>query len=1018
MNIGTKIFKKLDVRNKFIILNTLQPSIQTPISHRPYNNNYKFKSIQNLNHSKKTISFRRNNIKNNPKNINKYKLTLDNFSSNNFQRKKNLFSEINIRTNSTDNKKNKILNKQNKRLIFSGIFENINIKKNKTDEIVNKLVKKNCKSINADRKLNTLIKVNLKIGSKKKSISNKNNKIKKSLTFFEHQKNNVISMEKENFYENKYNKIVMLQNYWRKFLYSNSSDNKNNHLIITKAKIIFNIIKRIIYKNIFHLLKYNIYNISYYFHFWYNKIYLKKILTKIIVFRRAFSINNFTKKIPNYILFKKQNLSSRQNRSTFNRIKHLNTYTNIDSNHSNNISSIDNYLINNKINDFVNNKEAISLTNFNTTRKSPFNKKPIDISEHKNKKIFLSIGMGVNFINNKKRNMNFHLLNKSNDITNKTYKLKTSSNNNLNIKNKANKIIKNKTNTKIKYLKIDKINNNCSLHSFKKCNMTLKTTLARNKNKLFKKNELYNNYINDITNSISPHMTTSKIFSINKNENMNLINANNSSILPKKNKNRVYKLQKFDTCPLSIINKKSIKYKKRNYFLYESNINKCFLDWKSIIIKRKILTKLIDVSNKIKLRNIFFRKIIQLILDKIKVLILKKYFDKYKTISIKKSILLKLKSYMVKYNLINTGSIDTSYRKNLFNYFNLSSGEVINNININNYINYNSNLNKVILQEKNCNDNNIFKNHTQINNISFPLSYTDYQFETINNNNTIKIKNDNFHGILIDQVNQLTMVFNLLEKHIHNQNLKECFITWKNNTFNNRYYNKINNSNKNYKKINIPNKNRKIGINRYYSNNNTNTNNNYYTIYHDNIQSFVRNNKPLKYINEDIKIIDNISETSNIKTQISNEIIYTKKILNRHKIANNSRCSNIFKNICGLKKINKIEEREVYFNTLNINKNDTLKNAVNDENINNNNNVLSESAIKRKISKIKIEINDNNRIKKIKKGKNYINNINYKDIYKKIKNYFSKKNRKITDKKVNQTFCCLLINNQDEFNLN
>ena len=95
-----------------------------------------------------------------------------------------------------------------------------------------------------------------------------------------------------------------------------------------------------------------------------------------------------------------------------------------------------------------------------------------------------------------------------------------------------------------------------------------------------------------------------------------------------------------------------------------------------------------------------------------------------------------------------------------------------------------------------------------------------------------------------------------------------------------------------------------------------------------------------------------------------------------------------------------------------------MKNAVNDENINNNNNVLSESAIKRKISKIKIEINDNNRIKKIKKGKNYINNINYKDIYKKIKNYFSKKNRKITDKKVNQTFCCLLINNQDEFNLN
>ena len=82
MNIGTKIFKKLDVRNKFIILNILQPLIQTPISHRPYNYNYKFKSIQNLNHSKKTISFRRNNIKNNQKNINKYKLTLDNIYSN------------------------------------------------------------------------------------------------------------------------------------------------------------------------------------------------------------------------------------------------------------------------------------------------------------------------------------------------------------------------------------------------------------------------------------------------------------------------------------------------------------------------------------------------------------------------------------------------------------------------------------------------------------------------------------------------------------------------------------------------------------------------------------------------------------------------------------------------------------------------------------------------------------------------------------------------------------------------
>ena len=91
---------------------------------------------------------------------------------------------------------------------------------------------------------------------------------------------------------------------------------------------------------------------------------------------------------------------------------------------------------------------------------------------------------------------------------------------------------------------------------------------------------------------------------------------------------------------------------------------------------------------------------------------------------------------------------------------------------------------------------------------------------------------------------------------------------------------------------------------------------------------------------------------------------------------------------------------EIHFNSLSINKNNSF----------NVNAKLTESAIKNKISKIKIDFMDNPNHKE--KNKNNI--IDYNNIFQAIKKSFKDKKRNINFKNVNQTFCCIIKNYLEE----
>ena len=147
-------------------------------------------------------------------------------------------------------------------------------------------------------------------------------------------------------------------------------------------------------------------------------------------------------------------------------------------------------------------------------------------------------------------------------------------------------------------------------------------------------------------------------------------------------------------------------------------------------------------------------------------------------------------------------------------------------------------------------------------------------------------------------------------------------------------------------------------------------------------------------------------------TQIS-EIVYKKKILNPSIKFNNNRYNNdILQRSRALRKINKIEEREIHFTSLSVKKNNTSRKEntlfIKDE--------LTKSGIKNKISKIKIEFLENPMAKKNTKTKNKINKkINYDNLFNKIKKSFVKISRKLDYENVNQTFYCQSTKNQDEF---
>ena len=928
-------------------------------------------------------------------------LTLDNLSTSNLSRKKNLFKENKIRTKSNDNKISKILKTQNKSLIRSRIFDNMNIKKYKTSKINKKLGKNFYTLNNTEAKLNSMIKVNVKM-RKEKYDSSTNNTNKKNIMVFDYSKKikstetnlkniskaifkslnekriyNILSHEKV--YNDEINKIVLIQKFWKKYLFfkRNPYNKKSyiNDINNSEARIIFTKIKKIIYSHILKLLKYLIYNIKLYIHYWHDKIYLKIILKKIILNKMFNNNKNISKKIPNYILFKNQNFSCRQMRSNFNRFKDLNTYNNIFLNISNNVTSTNNYVKNNSLHNFIRKTHVSSLSYFNTSRNSPLNNK--STKNNKNPRNILIKGI------NSKIKSNLSELFRHNEMNlNSLYQIKKTSNKDSKNKNcfaKKIKKIEFISNNKTIYLNFDKGKNDYKLKRYK--NRILKTSLGKNKDILF-------NYKNDVDRNITHNTENNMNYTTNepdKRKDKKLKNNINNVI-----KNKLYKLKKFDTCPLSFMNKK-----RNNNSIHKPKIKKYLLHWKYITFKTKFVNNSIKISNKRKLRNIFYRKVIRIIMDYFQILLLKKYFDEYQNKAIKTNVLLKLKAYLLKNDKLKK-YVDDSNKEN-FNYYSLKRGDIINNININNFITYNDS-NKIISSPKNY---NIWNNFKQGDDFGLSLPYIkNNENNFINakkNYKMVKIKNSFPKGILVDQINQLRMAFNLLQQNkLQKTGLKKYFHLWKKNILNKANFKKINVLEK---KIKLEN-NRNIIINKkLFSPRENNQNNN---------QKFSKskfmNNKNNRFINDiNKKIIDNSSESSTIRSQINSEIIYTKKILNPNQIFSNNYYRNNYNILTKgltLRRINNIEEREVHFNSLNMDKdNSSIKNIF-IENSFNNKDKLTESLIKTKIAKIKIDLMDNS----VQKPMEENNAINYNYIFKNIKKYFTEINRKIDFKNFNQTF--------------
>ena len=393
-------------------------------------------------------------------------------------------------------------------------------------------------------------------------------------------------------------------------------------------------------------------------------------------------------------------------------------------------------------------------------------------------------------------------------------------------------------------------------------------------------------------------------------------------------------------------------------------------------------------------------------MEHFQIIILKKYFDKYQNKSIKINILFKLREYLLKNNKFKKFIDANIFNKENTNtnIYSLNGGDIINNININNFINYNDSSSRIIPLQKSINN---WNNQTQIDDFRLTFPYTkDSYMKLINKNNEfgqnknykiIQMENSSSKGIIVDQINQLRMAFNLIHHNrFRKTNIKYYFNLWKNNAL-------INHDNKaNFRKISILQKNIKLNDTRKMKSNFNkicSERDNFHLNDTNNIiKSIFQNNIISKFINKENKNNnENSSELSTIKNQTNNKIIYTRKIL-KHKYNNN--CNNDLKIAQGLRRVNKIEEMEIHFNTLSINKHNSF----------NGNAKLTESAIKNKISKIKIDLMDNQN----HKGKKESNKIDYDNIFKTVKNSFNEKKRKINFKNVNQTFCCIIKNYQEE----
>ena len=1037
----------------------------------------------------------------NKKLFNSNKLFIGNYNINN-----NNSNHIKIKSHLKDNndnsfslnslfndKKFKLTESFSKSLMHLGFSDNkkINYKKShirNTESNFNSFIKVNIKSNNLKGKGNEF-KTKNNLAENKKPLKKKNNEYK--------LKDNKKTLNENKKYE--INKILLIQKWWKN--YYNQLIYIKKKIEIIKMQYFFDVIKRAIFKYIMKVIN--------------NKKYMKnpinKKKNKIQIESKYLMGKNKSKNINKN---KELNYSSNSKNYKSNTYKHIKNKNIIDDKIIKNLTSK-----NNDINNYsYKGNKKDNIISFSSKITPMLCSLQNSFEEDNNDNLYSLNDSTKKIIFNKKKNLD-NINKKNNDI-----KLPFYQNTILNINNHAKfEKIKKLNNTINKNLK-EKYNiyNNTYNNKVKKKKIIQKDNIIQNKlNYYYNKNTndktLYQKYyifIDDDDNNSQSNTSKNKYINTepnNKNYNnynninekegnyemKNFLTLNVSKKTNKINKDKYYKLRKFDTCPISCNNNKLNFY--NNY-----NVKKYLSYWDRIIIKNKILYNFIEFSNQIKLRFLFCNRFIQIIFQTFKLLFMKIYFSKYKDNINRKIILNKLKLYL--FNRKSTNPL-LGPSNNKFSCVTLQRGDIINNININNFINYTKDeINNLIPKIKD--DYNLVSNSVKLNSNTHSYYKSTLPYLNINNINNvdeINIMKNNFEinnkypkvylnkksellpkGILVDQINQLRMVFNLLEHHngSNSDNISHLLINyfkkWKKLCENN--LDKISNNkiSLNYKKINIQNKNKKIRQN-YERNINKNilspnkaikkadmekvkyskkpineisgnkyvkinqSKNIYKTRYantfrgSENSEFFRNDNIKIRYIDNTNKIIsDNISDLSNNKYKFNSEIVYQKKILNynNNQISNlNNDINCLHKSIISESKLNnyknnnKIEEREVHFNSLSSYKNTAYKKIKNnniniiyndnfnifDNKINGNKNKINKNKdieLKNKISKIKIiseSINSD------------VNSINIKDsnenncgnLINKIKKLFSKK-RKVINHKINQTFCCSPINLLDE----
>ena len=959
---------------------------------------------------------------------------------------------------------------------------------------------------NTESNLNYFIKVNIKLNNLKgkgNEFKTKNNLVENKKILKKKNNEYKLTDNKKIFNENKkyeINKILLIQKWWKN--YYNQLIYIKKKIEIIKMQYFFDVIKRAIFKYIMKVII--------------NNKYMKNPINK--------------KK--NKIQIESKYLIGKNNNKNINKNKDLNYNNNTKNYKSNTYKHIKNKNI-------IDDKIIKNLTSKNNDINN------YSYKGHKRDNIISFSSIITPMLCSLQNSFEGDINNDLNSLNDSTKKIIFNKNRNIDNINKINNDIKKpfyqntilNINKHARFEKIKKLNNTTNKNLKKKYNMYNNTYNNKNKKKkVIQKdnitqnklsiNSYYNKNTNDKTLSKKYNIfldddddysqtNLSKIKNVNtepsNNNNINNINdkkgnydmknslkLNASKKKNKVNKDKFYKLRKFDTCPISCNNNKVNLY--NNYY-----VKKYSSYWDRIKIKNKILYNFIEFSNQIKLRFLFCNRFIQIIFQTFKLLYMKIYFSKYKDIINRDIILNKLRLYLLKRK--NTNTLLNANNNN-FSCVTLQRGDIINNININNFINYTKDeINNLIPSIKD--DYNLVSKSIKLNSNTHSYFESTLPYLNINSiNNVGKIKimknnfdiNNNYHkvylnkkkeilpkGILVDQINQLRMVFNLLEQHndINSDNIPHLlnyFKKWKKiceNNLDNKTSNKIS---LNYKKLNIQNKYKKnrqnyerninkniissnnvikkadveedkyskktlneISCNKYVKFNQSK--NIYKTRYantfrgSENSEILRNDNIKIRYIDNRNEVIsDNISDLSNNKYKFNSEIVYQKKILNynNNQISNlNNDINYLHKSIISESKLNnyknnnKIEEREVHFNSLSSNKNTTYTNIRNnniniiyndnfnifDNNINDNKNKINKNGdieLKKKISKIKIISDSINFDANSINVKHSINENNCSNLINKIKKLFSKE-RKVINHKINQTFCCSPINLLDEF---